>query len=288
MAKLDGNKRLSRDAMPNSQDWIDPFLINQNQVNDSVVNAIRGNLNHQDNTTSGYFTGNFTHGVERIIRNPLIKSGTNGPSPIGVQAVNCQKLYTDSVNSLSPTVDAISLRYINGNDPNSAEQIGVTVQYSPPLGTLTLSRTTAQTITSATVTKISWENIEYTQGSSIATLGSPTKINFSVKGRVSVSGYALFNNTAGGTYRQMYVQKNGVDAPLVFSGSIIPQGSYAGMVTSSEMSVNSGDFIEMAVFQDSGLLINILGGNDRPYITARYVSVDAATVATVTLFFHGG
>lgn len=277
MAKLDGNKRLSRDAMPNSQDWIDPFLINQNQVNDSVVNAIRGNLNHQDNTTSGYFTGNFTHGVERIIRNPLIKSGTNGPSPIGVQAVNCQKLYTDASSLSTPAVASVSLRYVNGNDPAAAEQVGITVKYSDPSPFERLSEfiPPASNVSLVTTVSKNFNGITLTPGSWDVTLVA----SFTVSVAASDVRFAIstVSNTlpAAATQPDQYFDIIGPVSSAQDVQSSIP--NYRVDITSSTT------YFGVARATFAAGTCGVYGR-----ISAIRAGIDPATTATVTLFFHGG
>lgn len=290
MAKLDGNKRISRDDMPNSQDWIDPFLTNQNQVNDSVVNAIRGSLTMQDNTTSGYYTGKFVHGIERVIRNPLIKTSTKGPSPIGVQAVNCQKLYTDAVSLASPVVSSVALRYLNSNDPTAPEQVGITVQYAPPLGDITVVRdTTSPNFTTAVSASVPFERIEHQIGSAITWSSSAnTALIFNALGIVQIGYGFQWSNAAAGTSYETDVRGTAFSrkcapsrvAPVTFASNsgvdIFPVASVGGNMT-------------ILGTQTSGGSIGIVAdGFVRPSFWARYIAPDPATTANVTLFFHGG
>ena len=303
MAKLDGNKRLSREDMPNSQDWIDPFLTNQNQVNDSLVNAVRGSLTMQDNTTSGYFTGKFTHGVERIIRNPLIKSGTKGPSPTGVQAVNCQKLYTDAASLAAPVVASVALRYLNGNDPTAPEQVGITVQYAPPPGvgnTLEVA-TTANTglIGTGVNSTISWSGI-VTQnqiGTSITWLaGNPTQVSIATAGLYLLRGTVSWDNASAVGNRTAYIYTNG---NVVTKAEISAAPTFFTQIETTKITrLAANSTVELHGIQTSGGNLVMRGGGslssdilsaDRCFLSVtRLCDPDPATTANVTLFFHGG
>lgn len=293
MAKLDGNKRISRDDMPNSQDWIDPFLTNQNQVNDSVVNAIRGTLTHQENTTSGYFTGKFQHGVERIIRNPLIKSGTTGPSPTGVVSVNCQKLYTDATSLTAPVVASVSLRYINGNDPKAPEQVGITVQYdlahTRPFARL--GKTAVQAIGNAGAgTAVQWDS-NTISADGIISIASNSRIMVSEAGLYLFTGNLEYVTNAAGIRNQLFAYNGATtftqpDGTRGYVQAMNTGAVFGVAVAGSALFVMAASsYVEMFGYQNSGGALNITTFSQLQVARLRN---DTAPTANVTLFFHGG
>lgn len=281
--------RLQADALQG--DWEESresLAASIGDLQDNVVKAVNGELTTRDNTTSDYAEYLLQHGVETRIKNPLSRGNKTIPVR-GLYAVRC--VGVEMING-KPTrkLYSLSTPRIDWRIADSSSSILlVTAHYPPPFGSMTVRRTTDQSINDDSETAIQWGSVEYSEGNNTSwSSGSNTRITFSAPGRVSVFQQAQFYTSAGGTVRQARVLLNGSGEP--YAKCVMPNGAYAGLAGADEITVAAGDYIELWVYQNSGGALDILaaGDPDRAAMTARYIAPSSATAGRVTLFFFGG
>lgn len=292
MAKIDAVRRLSLEDIPGAPEEIEPLLTQQGDVNETVIGALRGNLSFADNTTSGYFTDNFTHGVERIIKNPL------KVSPSGVQSVLVEKLPTDAPNAARQRVKSIDLRYINGKDPKAPEQLGVTVYYDlVENDRIMVTRTSNQTaIASSSEATLQWSGVCTTMslGSSLQwDSGSNTRVTVLEAGDYEIRAHVAWNSNSTGQ-RCVYINVGGTRMGAVETHNA--STFFTQLDAIRVLPLVAGDYITMSAVQVSGGNLDLLGGGalttsddaGRNSLTVRRVRNSTTPKARVTLFLHGG
>lgn len=125
----------------------------------------------------------------------------------------------------------------------------------------TAVRTTNQTITTSTQTKIIFDSVD-SDGWGCWSVSNPTRLTIPVTGRYIISANAAFEAAAPG-HRAINILKNNVNELarsdfLPVSNSIDTHSS----VTSHAVSMTKGDYVEFRCWQDSGSDLDILNGGD--------------------------
>jgi hypothetical protein len=114
-------------------------------------------------------------------------------------------------------------------------------------------RATNQTINNTTVTAISWSNEQW-DDDGMWVIGSPTRFTKQTDGIYVVTCSALWSSSSGaGTQRQLRLHLNGAE----YSTKIVPPATPAGITHSDIIKLTSTDYIEWAVYQDSGGSLDI-------------------------------
>jgi hypothetical protein len=133
----------------------------------------------------------------------------------------------------------------------------------PPLGA-TVTRSTAQSITSGATTAVSFDAAPFNSMAAWV-VGSPTRLTFPVAGRVALTAQGQWGFTAAGA-RFLQFRRNGSTGV----GGVI-QDAVATAVTEQsaylEIAVSAADYIELVVTQDSGGALNFAAAQ----MTARWV-----------------
>lgn len=281
MAKIDAVHRFSLEDMPGAPEELEPLLTQQGNVNEAVINALRGSLTHAENTTSGYFVDNFTHGVEKIIKNPL------KVSPKGAESVLVEKLSTDAPNASRQRVRSVDLRYINGkDDPKAPEQLGVTVYYDIDHSDefLEISKTADQSTLNGASTTVTWGTetqrigAGITQSAGVFTVASAGVYNVTYQ-----------SNIVGGTFTALevwiesastrYGHQNAYDATGALNCVVWPLTLAAG-----------GTFSCLAFQTNGAAAARTIDGTtiNRCRVAVQRARNTTAPKARVTLFLHGG
>jgi len=223
--KIDPVRRVSREDLTDAPagEWLDTMLTTTNQQSESVISALRGNLNVADNMTDWFTELPFKHGVERMVSVPKGK-----PSPTGVSSVMAKKLRTDAATVTLPVVQSVSMRYTNQSSGTDTEQVGVTVYYRGSIGeeirafngtpaNITPSNTVINP-TNITLTPGSWDVIGYgsfTQNGATISFG---QFGGGQGGSAATAGASGFGGGGGG----------GTNATLIYAGGSSYQGGGGG------------------------------------------------------------
>lgn len=292
--KIDALKSISFEDYPDAPEWFERYLSAQNQTTTSLVQAVRGNLSIADNTTSGFHTSNFTHGVEKLIRNPL------KVSPIGVKAILVERLPTDAASTTLQKVANISMRYIQGKDPNAPEQLGVMIEYDLKHTKEYIERfnNAGQVLTTATTTPISWASANFTAPADSAITiasngGAPlnTRIVVSEPGAYGFLGHLTWNSNATGV-RQVWASKNTAGAGNTEFRGLSEVSAVNGDSTSLDFAfawkLVAGDYVEIFGYQNSGGNLALSTGLTCPELQAFRIRNDSTPTARVTLELIGG
>lgn len=274
--KIDQVKRVAREDLPDAPkgEWLDTLLTTQNQQSESIIQALRGNLNVADNMADWFYEGRFKHGVEQLIRVPKGK-----PSPAGVTAVMTKKLPTDAASVALPVVQSVSMRYTNQSSGTATEQVGVTVYYQSDLSV----------INSFTVRNSAVGAIVSGTDKVITAIDLPP-------GTWQVRGNGLLTGTLTGTTFKCGCVVNGTALP----NDSTAYGDRAGK-TPTVSTANSDVSIAIPAFEVDlttspttpvYLVGNVAFSAGTPglygRISALRIKPDPATTANVTLRFHGG
>lgn len=99
-----------------------------------------------------------------------------------------------------------------------------------------------------------------------------TKFTIPVTGKVTglwmMIAQVTWENTVGGTFRQIAIRKNGSASPLIASYKMAPQAQVqATPVIAFVNDPNPGDFFEIFVSHDAGVNVSIAGSTDQAYFS---------------------
>ena len=121
-----------------------------------------------------------------------------------------------------------------------------------------VERTTSQSVPNATTTTISFDT-EHADDGGLADLATnATRLTIPTAGWYVVTGYlAWTNNGTGG--RQASLRKNGSDIAVQFLAPV-SASYFIHMNVSMVVNCATGDYLELAAWQDSGAARNVLAG----------------------------
>lgn len=273
---LSSLRRVSREDLQGAPDWVDPLLTASNEFQEQATAALERPL-----LTGVLDTYDFVHGVEQIIKSPL------GVMPSGVSDVRCRGVTVDSAGKPTGAFYTLGVARLDWRPvqsrPGEPIRVGVTAYFAPPYGDISLERTTNLAITNATLTAVQFSSASVQTGGLSWTSGANTRLVCAHAGTIALTSRYAFDTAAAG-YRQCYINRTGVTS--YFAESLIPGGSYAGASGAEEITVASGDYLELIVAQTSGGNLNLIA--DRVRMAARYVAPTVGTRGRVTLRFDGG
>ena len=176
-----------------------------------------------------------------------------------------------------------SVRYLSNYAPKPDDQVWLLNTGADLLGvgmvaaadrTLapTAYRTTAQTITTATQTKISFDSVDSDGWNCWDLSPNPTRLTVPVTGRYFVTGNVAFEAASPGHRALNILKNNTVELArsdfLPVSNSIDTHST----VTTHAVSLTKGDYVELRVWQNSGSDLDILDSSDhQPKLSLIYL-----------------
>lgn len=284
MSKIQLSGRLQQDRIQGTwEESRDSVISALGELQDSVVSVVNGNITARDNTPSDYADYLLTHGAQVRIKNPL-RRGDRTRQVLGIHAERCVGV---EMSGGKPTrkLYALGNPRIDWQPADSAaDQLLVTAYFPAPLGICAVSRGTDQSINSGgATTSVQFSAADIEVGAASWDETANTRITLAAAGIVNITGQASWDTAAGG-YRIVGITKNGSGH---YAEQVIPGGTYVTECGSDKLAVVSGDYLEMAVFQNSGAPLNLLTAG-RIAMSAEYVSPPVGTTGKVTLFFFGG
>ena len=276
MTKIAIKGRLALDDMQGTWEKSRETLVaSLGDLQDGVVTAVNGGLS-SENTTSTHENYVLTHNTTIRIKNPL------SVPCVGIWAVRCVGL---EVSGGKPTrkLYALSKPEIDWEPADSADDtLLVTARFPAPEGSISLLRSTAQSIAhNVTTQSVSWSSSVYATG---ALSYSTDTITCAKAGIVQAQYSSLFDTAAGGR-RQWWLSHASTNR----AENITPVAdNYVAASGADEVSVAAGDTIKLFAFQDrtAATALDLLANRTR--MQARYVAPPIGTTGKVTLFFYGG
>ena len=176
-----------------------------------------------------------------------------------------------------------SVRYLSNYAPKPDDQVWLLNTGADLLGvgmvaaadrTLapTAYRTTAQTITTATQTKISFDAVDSDGWNCWDLSPNPTRLTVPVTGRYLITGNVAFEAASPGHRAINILKNNTVELArsdfLPVSNSIDTHST----VTTHAVSLTKGDYVELRVWQNSGSDLDILDSSDhQPKLSLIYL-----------------
>mgnify|MGYP001615564739 CR=1 FL=1 len=114
-----------------------------------------------------------------------------------------------------------------------------------------------QTITTATVTALTFNSESYDNGALHSTSINTSRLTAAVAGRYLVHGFVWFNSNTTGQ-RQARLHKNGT----VVTHAIVPGSAVAIVIHVSDiLDLTANDYMELCVYQDSGGNLDVVGAD---------------------------
>lgn len=175
--------------------------------------------------------------------------------------------------------------------------LGITVQYAPPLGLVSLYNTANQPINNVTVAPITWDaEIAKVGALAHSNTVNPTRITCNAAGSVLLTFNGAFQAAAAGT-RSCWTGKNGDSAALnrrrgaQSAPGVAPANYFSSSMSGDALwEVSVGDYLEVFGYQDSGGALNFRGGggSENSLAWAQYVAPDPSTTARVRGLLVGG
>lgn len=250
----------------------------------TVKRMLSSGLTLADNMNVAILTVTCTHGVEAVFKNPLRNK------PIGVYVLGATG--TDQAQTLQSVDGSPKL-----NMARTDGLMGITVQYAPPLGLISLYNTANQPINNVTVAPITWDaEIAKVGALAHSNTVNPTRITCNAAGSVLLTFNGAFQAAAAGT-RSCWTGKNGDSAALnrrrgaQSAPGVAPANYFSSSISGDALwEVSVGDYLEVFGYQDSGGALNFRGGggSENSLAWAQYVAPDPSTTARVTFVLVGG
>ncbi len=181
--------------------------------------------------------------------------------------------YYLSVKPSGSTTAITKVRYLRSYVPRVGDTVLLQVNKSDllVLGALaaanktlapTASRSTNQTITTSTQTKISFDAVDSDDWNCWDLSPNPTRLTVPIAGRYLITATASFEAAAAG-HRAINILKN--NTTEIARSDFLPVGNsidtHSTVVTPSE-TLAAGDYIELRAWQNSGSDLDILGAGD--------------------------
>lgn len=242
-------------------------------VLDELQALLRNGLMFKDNVDCSIITKDLVHGEEETF--------SVGFKPIGVYALKSEAVDDGERYAVS----ALDWRIVDD------ATIGVTARYAAPSGHVVVEKTANMSVAHNARTAMQWSAVKYQEGTAISwSSGANTRLTFSQPGRVQLSTDIILYDTAAGGHRETYWLKNGVTANYL-GYDLTPGGVYAGTSGTGDITVASGDYVELYLYQNQTAIaaLNVLGGAPNPpQGIVRYVAPPLTATNTVTLLCVGG
>lgn len=125
-----------------------------------------------------------------------------------------------------------------------------------------LRKSSNQSIPNTTITPITWDLFETQENIKMLPVSTPSRITILEDGLYDISYTVAFANGAGNR-RRAFLSKNGLNSLNLQNYAIVQVGpvtTYETVISATcIMSCMSNDYIELNVFQDSGIALNVLG-----------------------------
>ena len=146
-----------------------------------------------------------------------------------------------------------------------------------PLGSIKLTRITAQEIPNNTPTAIEYTAQEYIEGESFEWRSTnPSVLTLKRSGRLVITLATMWEVLVGGNFRNHYaiVTRDEVELTGARAYSHLSGASYAGMNSSEEFEVLSGDELRVYAYHDQGAALDVspYGAALPNMLIARYTS----------------
>ena len=176
-----------------------------------------------------------------------------------------------------------SVRYLSNYAPKPDDQVWLLNAGADLLGvgmvaaldrTLapTAYRTTAQTITTSTQTKISFDAVDSDGWNCWDLSPNPTRLTVPVTGRYLVTGNAAFEASASGHRALNILKNNTVELARSDFNPVSNSIDTHSSVTSHAVSLTKGDYVELRAWQNSGSSLDILDSSDhQPKLSLVYL-----------------
>ena len=289
--KLGEPSRLVREALPDAPagEWIDLLLEHINKKGDETTQALTQNLTIADNMNAAIVTYRMTHATERTIKNPL------KGRPVGIKAIRSAAI----AGGVRYTVNSVDWRFVESTSATDPQQLGITVRYAAPCGTIRLRKSANQTgIASGAITGVTWDihDLEVVGGLSHSTTTNTTRITCTSSGIVRVSyvlvwsalAYAA-NNRVGGL---VWKNGSGAGAGQRWATTLAQANGVQDCCCATDLvNVTAGDYLEINALQTNttATAIDLAGNTDNECsATAEYVSPPATAQNDVSFVVYGG
>jgi hypothetical protein len=127
----------------------------------------------------------------------------------------------------------------------------------PPM--VKVSRSSTQSIANATLTAVQFDTEAWDTDAFHSTISNTSRITIpsGFSGRYLVMGQIIFDANATGR-RAAYLLLNG--ATYLAAVNAVPTGAEVSLNLSAEASAVAGEYLELAVWQDSGAALNVQSG----------------------------
>jgi hypothetical protein len=209
--------------------------------------------------------------IEKVVLNAsgtVVKNPLRPITPSSVFVVGSSGL---PVNSFSWKVDG--------------ENIVFTASYAPPLGAISVSKSSSQTLTPNVSTGVVYTAQDWIEGNGISWNGD-SKLYFAYDGKVDVRHENMFEARGGGTYRTHHINIDGSGSGLVRYAYQYSSGSiYSAFNNSDIIELTSSQFINSVVVHDQSGTITICPFDSllKSRLIARYVAPPSGYSASLTL-----
>lgn len=121
-----------------------------------------------------------------------------------------------------------------------------------------VTRGSTQLISNATSTAMSWSSADFQVNQTTSwVIGDPTKVYARTTGKFLICAFASFASNATG-YRQFSIKINGTATSYVTIPAV--NGDESGQSLSTVISLTSGDYVELFVYQTSTGNLNVAAG----------------------------
>lgn len=128
-----------------------------------------------------------------------------------------------------------------------------------------VTNTSAQTLTTATETAITWDTETFDKGGMHSTAATTSKINIVTPGRYATGGTLLFNGAASGI-RDARLKKNGTTYVAQNRAATLGAGSAVYTFVFDIADYVIGDYLELYGYQDSGGNLDVQAANCNFYV----------------------
>jgi hypothetical protein len=166
-----------------------------------------------------------------------------------------------------------SVRYVSNYAPKPNDQVWLLNQGADLLGfgmvasadrTLapTASRSTAQTIPTATQTKVSFDAVDSDGWNCWDLSPNPTRLTVPVTGRYIITGNVAFAASASGHRAINILKNNTVELSRSDFNPVSNSIDTHSTVTCHAVTLTKGDYVELRVWQNSGSDLDILDSSD--------------------------
>jgi len=200
-------------------------------------------------------------------------------------------LYTLLTDGITAALPVAGTPYLNTSRTDG--QLGLTVRFAPPFGSVNLKRSGAGIVVGGGGVQVPMQFDARDAADSGAmscdvtnTAGTPpanSKIACTQSGTVSVSSMVLYQTTAGSALNLALLMKNNNNA-VRWGEQGSPNtaaGQFMFMAPAALIDVTAGDYLQLVLQQNSGVAITTAAGSDMPRFQAQYIAPPVGYSATV-------